>query len=213
MGFPIRKSPDHGLFSGSPRLIAAIHILHHLSIPGHSPCALSSLTPYYYEYLERISKLFLAKICLPYAIVKDQIDDESSTKTILVGPGRVELPTPALSERCSNQLSYRPGCSLCPSWANKNFQKTTRLLRFTRNGERLEPSPSRLNSNELIRTLTIVSFSETDTFVSGRKTTPKKGGDPAAGSPTATLLRLHPNHRSHLGRLPPYGWHSDFWCN
>ncbi len=23
-----------------------------------------------------------------------------------------------------------------------------------------------------------------------------KGGDPAAGSPTATLLRLHPNHRS-----------------
>ncbi len=30
-----------------------------------------------------------------------------------------------------------------------------------------------------------------------------KGGDPAAGSPTATLLRLHPNHGSYLGRLPP----------
>ena len=29
------------------------------------------------------------------------------------------------------------------------------------------------------------------------------GGDPAAGSPTATLLRLHPSHRSQLGRLPP----------
>ena len=43
------------------------------------------------------------------------------------------------------------------------------------------------------------------------KTTPKKGGDPAAGSPTATLLRLHPNHRPNLGRLPPCGWHSDFW--
>ena len=26
-----------------------------------------------------------------------------------------------------------------------------------------------------------------------------KGGDPAAGSPTATLLRLHPNHESYLG--------------
>ena len=25
-----------------------------------------------------------------------------------------------------------------------------------------------------------------------------KGGDPAAGSPTATLLRLHPNHRPYL---------------
>ena len=30
-----------------------------------------------------------------------------------------------------------------------------------------------------------------------------KGGDPAAGSPTATLLRLHPNHHPHLRRLPP----------
>ena len=30
-----------------------------------------------------------------------------------------------------------------------------------------------------------------------------KGGDPAARSRTATLLRLHPSHRSHLRRLPP----------
>src|SRR4030095_13520324 len=31
----------------------------------------------------------------------------------------------------------------------------------------------------------------------------EKGGDPATGSPTATLLRLHPNHGSYRGRLPP----------
>ena len=30
-----------------------------------------------------------------------------------------------------------------------------------------------------------------------------KGGDPAAGSPTATLLRLHPNHQPYRRRLPP----------
>ena len=30
-----------------------------------------------------------------------------------------------------------------------------------------------------------------------------KGGDPAAGSPTATLLRLHPSHRPHRGKRPP----------
>ena len=30
---------------------------------------------------------------------------------------------------------------------------------------------------------------------------PYKGGDPAAGSPTATLLRLHPNHRPYRRRL------------
>ena len=27
----------------------------------------------------------------------------------------------------------------------------------------------------------------------------KKGGNPAAGSPTATLLRLHPSHEAYLG--------------
>src|SRR3989449_10784037 len=30
---------------------------------------------------------------------------------------------------------------------------------------------------------------------------PQKGGDPAAGSPTATLLRLHPNHHPYLRHL------------
>src|SRR5262249_36658859 len=30
-----------------------------------------------------------------------------------------------------------------------------------------------------------------------------KGGDPAAGSPTATLLRLHPHPGSYLWPLPP----------
>ena len=29
-----------------------------------------------------------------------------------------------------------------------------------------------------------------------------KGGDPAAGSPTATLLRLHPSHRPLRGKRP-----------
>jgi hypothetical protein len=43
-----------------------------------------------------------------------------------------------------------------------------------------------------------------------------KGGDPATASATATLLRLHPNHQSHLRHLPPLrflrGWPSDFGC-
>jgi hypothetical protein len=32
-----------------------------------------------------------------------------------------------------------------------------------------------------------------------------KGGDPAARSRTATLLRLHPSHRPHRGKRPPEG--------
>ena len=31
----------------------------------------------------------------------------------------------------------------------------------------------------------------------------QKGGDPAAGSPTATLLRLHPSYQPLLGALSP----------
>ena len=31
----------------------------------------------------------------------------------------------------------------------------------------------------------------------------QKGGDPTAGSPTVTLLRLHPSHQSLFRRLPP----------
>ena len=43
-GFPIRRSPVITPVCGSPKLIAACHVLHRLSLPRHSPCALSSLT-------------------------------------------------------------------------------------------------------------------------------------------------------------------------
>jgi hypothetical protein len=39
--------------------------------------------------------------------------------------------------------------------------------------------------------------------VRGPSTTLVKGGDPAAGSPTATLLRLRPSHRPYHRQLHP----------
>ena len=44
VGFPIRKSSDITPVCGSPKLIAACHVLHRLYLPRHPPCALSSLT-------------------------------------------------------------------------------------------------------------------------------------------------------------------------
>src|SRR5215216_5089931 len=44
LGFPIRESADHRLFSAYPRLIAAVHALHRLLVPRHPPCALPILT-------------------------------------------------------------------------------------------------------------------------------------------------------------------------
>src|ERR1700678_4185077 len=43
-GFPIRRSSDITPVCGFPKLIAACHVLHRLSLPRHPPCALSSLT-------------------------------------------------------------------------------------------------------------------------------------------------------------------------
>ena len=40
----IRKSTDIAPTYGSPWLIAVSHVLHRLSVPRHSPCALCSLT-------------------------------------------------------------------------------------------------------------------------------------------------------------------------
>ena len=44
MGFPIRRSPDQGLFNDSPELIAAGRVLRRLPAPRHPPYALSNLT-------------------------------------------------------------------------------------------------------------------------------------------------------------------------
>src|SRR5436190_13661327 len=43
-GFPIRRSTGQRLFSASPWLIAAVHVLLRLLVPRHPPCALTILT-------------------------------------------------------------------------------------------------------------------------------------------------------------------------
>ena len=81
----------------------------------------------------------------------------------VVGPGGFEPPTPRLSSVCSNQLSYRP------LWEG--------LFVRGRDAE----------------TATAVCEGKSRRFVSKPSGSSLKGGDPAAGSPTATLLRLHPS--------------------
>ena len=49
-GCPIRRSAGRRLFSASPRLIAAVHVLHRLLVPRHPPCALSILTEEHITY-------------------------------------------------------------------------------------------------------------------------------------------------------------------
>ena len=42
-GCPIRKPSDQSLLGGSPKFIAAIHVLHRSLVPRHPPYALNSL--------------------------------------------------------------------------------------------------------------------------------------------------------------------------
>ena len=93
-----------------------------------------------------------------------------------MGQTRVELVTPALSERCSNQLSYCPimlgfKISLKSPWPSTDQGKKQSTL--------------------------CVHIHFVFLFL--------KGGDPAALSSTTTLLRLHPPHEAYLRQRPPYG--------
>jgi hypothetical protein len=69
-GFPIRRSPDQSLFSGSPKLFAANRVLLRLSAPRHPPFALISLTN---PLKATGSSQVLASLLLnPYSVVKDR---------------------------------------------------------------------------------------------------------------------------------------------
>ena len=117
-----------------------------------------------------------------------------SPGVMLVGLDGFEPSTPALSRRCSNQLSYRPAylasgrdirgrtsgyvctCGLQPIGCGYKWLEMRRQAQA-------EISLPRLHACSLC----LVS---------------EKGGDPAAPSDTATLLRLHPSHETHRGKRP-----------
>ena len=131
VGFPIRKSPGQSLFSGSPKLIAAYHVLHRLSLPRHPPYALSSLTIKKANLINTAvhtsrngSRHFGATYKSLYAIVKERKPKERSTfyvefqfltwngerRTGSNGGGeRDRTDDPLRARQVLSQLSYTPG--------------------------------------------------------------------------------------------------------
>ena len=94
-----------------------------------------------------------------------------------MGLSGFEPLTSRLSGVRSNQLSYRPD----PTFSRLVRARKPTLTRNVNNKKRKKRSGLLISPH----------------------CTPLKGGDPAARSRTATLLRLHPNHRPYLRRLPP----------
>ncbi len=126
-GFPIRKSPDQSLLSGSPKLFAASHVLHRLLAPRHPPCALSSLTT---------KELSVSRIRYPYAIVKDQLDEPGlsrirsahrlavdrthpTSRVTTSGADRSRTDGLRLARAALSQLSYSPIASRRPHHRNQ----------------------------------------------------------------------------------------------
>jgi hypothetical protein len=101
MGCPIRTSPDHSLFSGSPKLIAASHVLLRLSTPRHPPIALSSLTisPCFRKLLRtRFFQIQLSK----------STGNQQRSPGNLGGGERIRTDDPLRAKQALFRLSYTP---------------------------------------------------------------------------------------------------------
>src|SRR5579862_3020619 len=66
-GFPHSEIPGSKPACGSPRLIAACHVLHRLLLPRHPPCALSSLTIKFTRHTAASLRSILTHAVIPSA--------------------------------------------------------------------------------------------------------------------------------------------------
>jgi hypothetical protein len=108
-GLPHSEIPGSKPVCGSPRLIAACHVLHRLCAPRHPPSTLSSLT---IKYLRRV---LICQFCLPDSFVKDPDLFGSRRRTrasvFLIrngGADRVRTDDLRLAKPPLSQLSYGP---------------------------------------------------------------------------------------------------------
>ena len=133
-GFPHSGIPGSMPASGSPRLIAAGHALRRLSMPGHPPYALSSLT----KLLPLITEALLVCVretrCARYSVVKERarrtlrrvLQLQKQNQNLLAASARETAPAlrfgpearngaerdrtadPLLAKQVLSQLSYSP---------------------------------------------------------------------------------------------------------
>ena len=118
----------------------------------------------------------------------------------MVGLGGLEPPASPLSGVRSNHLSYRP----------MRMNPRTRAKRPDSQFEAAVDEESVHGWTVLIYALRDrmsrkVQVSCVDVLRERSRRRFLKGGDPAAPSDTATLLRLHPSHGPLRGRRPPCG--------
>ena len=121
-GFPHSEISGSEPICGSPKLIAACHVLLRLMVPRHSPCALSCLTSYtvvssplsiknLHTWLCNISYPISLSPCLLLSIslvTHYSVFKVHRRSLSVVGSSGLEPPTSRLSGARSNRLSYEP---------------------------------------------------------------------------------------------------------
>jgi hypothetical protein len=197
----------------SPWLIAACHVLLRLPAPRHPPCALTTLDQFHFPMdrstgthsiayqrsssrripITRIVKYRGAPEVLCRAVPRSsrsapqRVRDGDVTGTL-----KIQKP-PFASTPCRARLS--PAGDRVKCGVHHGVYGVELLSsRSAHERNELSEKRGRVSSGRLARTF----GRETYSYL-------QKGGDPAAGSPTATLLRLRPSHRTCLRPLPPCG--------
>ena len=107
----------HSDIRGSQDMCSSPPAFRSLSRPS-SPVSsrASAMDLYSLGHMASSPYIFVAFTCIPSLYISNILGSGLTASSLLLGQTRVELVTPALSERCSNQLSY------CPVAAVRQFQ-------------------------------------------------------------------------------------------
>ena len=106
--FPHSDIPGSMPACGSPRLIAACHVLHRFPAPRHPPFALSSLTTNFVSLVENIAWLHsrISVFGFQRSLASMTRNDPSSFAP--GGDDRIRTGDPLLAKQVLSQLSYSP---------------------------------------------------------------------------------------------------------
>ena len=187
-GFPHSEIRGSRPADGSPRLIAVFHVLRRLVMPRHPSRARL-----------RLAREPLASRHVAFLHISRLVHCQRSSQRRIggvVGLTGVEPVTSSLSGTRSNQLSYKPvafaggGSRIRTGDILLAKQALYQLSHAPTSSGR--PPQGRRGGGTLERSMRGLQHRPPE------GPSPQKGGDPTAGSPTVTLLRLHPNHHPHL---------------
>jgi hypothetical protein len=131
VGYPIRRSPGE-LHGSYPGLIAALRVLHRLLIPRHPLCALIIFNQSLNLFASCPDSSARTSLNIFQFVCSFQRTFPESSSGRVVGLIGLEPMTPALSRRCSNQLSYRPAGRSLASLEARGFEPLTSSLQSWR---------------------------------------------------------------------------------